>query len=174
MRHFTTVRLVRGVTACIAIAALACLAGCARPVGSVSGKVTFQGKRLKGGYVTFVSTEGQPSKPAEIGIDGIYTIPSITAGSYKICVETDSLRPRALPVAEPGTKMKGPTAGNKEGFNVPEGYTPSSPADASIVAANQKNAARFVAIPPSYGTADKTTLSYNVVGGEQTYDIELK
>jgi len=174
MRHSVTLHLVRGAALCAAIAAIAGLSGCARPVGSVSGKVIYQGKRLKGGYVTFVSTEGQPSKPAEIGIDGIYTIPSITAGNYKILVETDSLRPQALPVADKGAKLTGPTAANKAGFNVPEGYTPSSPADAALVAANQKNAAKYVAIPPGYSDADKTTLTYTVVGGEQTHDIELK
>jgi hypothetical protein len=158
----------------IVLAVLLGLTGCARPIGTVTGKVTYQGKRLKGGYVTFVSTEGQPSKPAEIGQDGMYTIPTITGGDYKVCVETDSLRPQALPVADKGTKSTGPTVGKTAGFDVPEGYRPSSPADAALVQANALNALRFVPIPPHYKDSDKTDLSYTVVKGEQTYNIELK
>jgi hypothetical protein len=171
MRHSSIIRSVRTIAL---LAVLVGLAGCARPIGTVTGKVTYQGKRLKGGYVTFVSTEGQPSQPAEIGQDGMYTIPTITGGDYKVCVETDSRRPQALPVADKGTKLMGPTTGKTAGFDVPPGYTPSSPADAALVEANRINALRYMVIPPHYKDSDKTDLSYTVVKGEQTYNIELK
>jgi hypothetical protein len=147
------------------------LAGCARPVGSLSGKVTIMNKPLKGGFVTFVSTDGQPARSAQIGEDGTYTIPSITAGNYQIVVETASLAPRAAPMsANRGTPKEGKL---DEGTAVPAGYHPSNPGEASIANANANNAKRYVPIPARYAKTETSNLTYEVVGGNQTYNLEL-
>jgi hypothetical protein len=144
--------------------------GCNKPSGSVSGKVTYNGKALKGGNVTFVGGAGQPSGSASIKEDGTYFIPKLAAGPYKVVVETESLRPpRAIRPKMGGGPPKG-KGGLPEGVEAPPGYSASSPADA--VAA--KNAKLYTHIPEKYSAADTTDLSYEIKGGEQKYDIDLK
>jgi hypothetical protein len=169
-------RLVRGLSLVVIPLAALALGGCGRAVGTVSGKVSYNGKTLKGGNVTFVSTEGQPTQSAGINEDGTYTIKTITAGSYKVCVETASLKPKSL---SPSMGASGPPGGAKNSkldpdTKVPEGYHPSNMAEASIANANAKNAKLYIAIPDQYADTSKTTLTYTVVGGAQTHDIELK
>jgi len=179
MRIAISNRSVRATALVATITGLAFVVGCARPVGSITGKVTYKDKNLKGGNVTFVSTEGQPSRTAEIGDDGTYTIPTITAGTYKITVETDSLRPKSLPPQAGGASGAPPGPGGKTGgpppdAPIPPGYTPSNLAEASLVTANAKNAKKYVKIPDDYKDSNKTDLGYTVVGGAQTHNIELK
>jgi hypothetical protein len=128
------------------------VSGCSRPVGSVTGKVTYQGKPLKGGTVSFASTEGRQSFSASIADDGSYTIPNLVGGSYKVCVETESLKP------PPGVK-----AGMGPGQN-------RSPAAARTA----ENLKKYVQIPDKYSSADKTDITYEFKGGSETYNIELK
>src|SRR5437016_5633865 len=82
----------------------ASFAGCAKPTGSVAGKVTYKGNPLKGGHVIFLKADGQ-SEWADIGEDGTYHVDKILAGPVKVGVETSSLRP---PVARPGETPAGP------------------------------------------------------------------
>ena len=177
MPLFSPARLVRWCSLLIVGSALVGLAGCARPVGSVSGKVTIMSKPLKGGYVTFISNDGQQSVPAEITEEGTYSIPTITAGSYQITVETESLAPRRS--GGPFGGMQPPSGGAPktaklpEGVTPPPGYHPSNPADAAIAAANAKNAKRYVQIPSRYAESGKSGLTYVVVGGPQTHDLDL-
>jgi hypothetical protein len=162
----------------------ALLAGCARPVGSVSGKVTFGDKVVKGGTVSFISEDGQPSPSAEIKEDGTYTITHITGGKYKVLVDTSSLKPAGAgggygmiapggaktPPAKGSTKNSGPPAG----ADIPEGYKASNPFDASKAAHAAKSAKFYVAIPEKYSKPDQTDLVYEFPGGTQTFDIPLK
>lgn len=153
------------------VAALCVLAGCSRPVGSVSGKVTYNGKNLKGGGVTFMNTEGGQSFAAGIAEDGTYSIPNIAGGTYKITVDTSSLKP-AQGGAYGGASMpKGAKGmGPPPGADVPEGYSPSSPA----AAAAATNAKRYVEIPAKYADPNQTDLTFTFNGGSVTHDIELK
>lgn len=64
------------------------LSGCSRPTGSITGTVSHNGKALKGGNVTFISTEGLVSDSGAIGDDGRYSVPQITSGKFKVCVDT--------------------------------------------------------------------------------------
>lgn len=171
MNTMPATRLVRRLALGAVLFAILALAGCGRPVGTVTGKVTFGPKVVKGGNVTFVSTEGQPSMSTTISEDGTYKIANATGGNYKVCVETMSVKgpPPSIPSANtPKAQALDP------GTKVPEGYTPSSPADASLVAARARGAKLYVHIPDSYSDSSKTDLSYTVVGGDQTYNIELK
>lgn len=139
-------------------------------MASVSGKVSYNGKALKGGSVSFVSSEGLPSDSGAIGEDGSYKVPNITSGKYKVCVDTSYLMAASSKgppmVASPAIKSKAPP---KDAV-VPEGYKPSSPADMAAAA----NAKKFVKIPSKYMDATQTDLSIDIKGGSQTYDIDLK
>lgn len=125
------------------------LAGCGRSVGSVTGKVTYQDKTVKGGNVTFVSTDGGRTYASGIKEDGTYSIPDLQSGSYKVCVETASLKP------PPGT-------------TVPK--VARDPASAQLIA----NSRKYVPIPDQYGDAEKTDVTYEFKGGSETFDINLK
>ncbi len=171
MRGRTHARLI---PAFVLVAATLALTGCSKPVGTVSGKVIYQGKPLKGGSVSFVSTEGGQSFAAGLNDDGTYSIPKILGGAYKVCVETDSQKPAkdtaavagsSQPVIPKGAKFEPPP-----GAAIPEGYTPSNPA----AAAAAKAAKRYTPIPPHYADAEKTDITYTFTGGDQTFDIELK
>jgi hypothetical protein len=128
-----------------------------------------------------VSTEDSSRKYGGfIKEDGTYTVPMITAGPYKVLVETNSMKPQGSarggyagntgggPQQEPKEPDKPLDKSIKE--KVPEGYRPSNPADAR---ANQ-NAARYVEVPAAYGNAETTKLTYTAVAGEQTHDLNLE
>jgi hypothetical protein len=157
----------------VGVCAMFLLAGCKKPVGTVTGKVTYQGKQLKAASISFISTDGSRSYAAGIRDDGTYYIPDLEGGTYKVCVDTEFLKP---PITAMGPGMKQPATKDKDKFgpppgaNVPEGYTPSSPAAAQQAASAKK----YVAIPPKYADKDQTDLTYTFSGGNQTYDIELK
>src|SRR4051812_29066823 len=97
----------------------ASLAGCAKPTGSVSGKVTYKGNPLKGGNVIFLKADGQ-SEWADIGEDGKYQIDKILAGPVKIGVVTSTLKP---PMMRPGE-----TPAMARGYSPPAGeQNPNKP-----------------------------------------------
>jgi hypothetical protein len=161
------------------VAAASTLSGCGRPTGSITGKLTFKGNPVKGGTVSFQSTESADRKyGGYINEDGTYTVPLITAGSYKIIVETNSIKPKERKTGYGGksaaAKAPDNTPVNKElspeiKEKVHEGYHPSNPAEAR---ANQV-AARYIEIPASYSKAETTKLTYTATGGSQTHDIDL-
>ena len=96
--------------------------GCGSSTGSVAGKVTLNGQPLKGGNVTFV---GKESFAASIQEDGTYNVPRLLAGEYKVCVETESLKPKNALAMMPGMNNKTAKAKPLDaGTNVPEGYKP--------------------------------------------------
>jgi hypothetical protein len=157
------------------------LTGCPKGVGTVSGTVKYAGKNLKGGNVTFIPPDGSGQTfSGTIGEDGTYSVSGVASGTYKVCVETKSLRPGGD--AGGGYKGSGGAAAPKPkakdipnkpldaGTQVPEGYTPSNPADAAASRMNK----RYVQIPDKYSEPDNTDLTFTVSSGENKYDIDLK
>jgi hypothetical protein len=134
-------------------------AGCAKPTGSVSGKVSYKGAPLKGGHVIFLKADNQ-SVWADIGEDGSYSFEKITAGPVQIGVETSSLKP---PVNRPGQP-----AGGARRYSAPPGE--ENPNKAPDPEANFK---RYVAIPEKYETPQSSGLTYDVKSGKQEHDIPL-
>jgi len=163
--------------------------GCGPGKGSVAGKVTLDGKELKGGRVDFASQGGGQSASAEIGEDGAYTVPVLMAGEYMVSVNTEYLKPTSgsgprgggsggfrPPGVPPGVNMGRPPdmagggppkdVAKKEGAKreVPEGYKMSNPGDA---------AKKYVSIPEKYGIPEQSGLTFKGGGGTQTFDIPL-
>ena len=64
---------------------LAC--GCERETSAVSGTVTYDGKRLASGFVTFYPTEQGTSRGANV-VDGVYQVDDLLPGSFKVLVST--------------------------------------------------------------------------------------
>jgi hypothetical protein len=158
------------------------LVGCSRPVGSVTGTVSYNGKPLKGGSVIFISLDGSPGHSADISETGTFSWDRVTAGQYKVCVDTSYLAPnkeanlgaaaafgKGAPPPTPAIPKGAKTAPPKDA-NVPEGYTPSDPAAMQGAA----KAKKYVQIPDKYKDADKTDLRFEAKGGAETLTIELK
>jgi len=150
--------------------------------GSISGTISFEGKPLTGGKVLFWTSTG--SQTADIQQDGTYTIPKIATGSAKIAVDTSSARGPASSGTNPmmGSGMmpnKGlPPGGLKDGQ--PKNMQPSKGADLPAAMADtplyNTPAKRAPAqkIPDNYADPEKSGLTYTIVSGPQTHNIDLK
>jgi hypothetical protein len=133
-------------------------AGCGGGKGVVSGKVSYQGKVVRAGMVSFIP-EGGGVMSSPIEEDGSYTIRNVPVGNVKITVETESARPPAL--------QSGP------GGEAPE-FMRKYVREKNPEAASPERAKRFVPIPSQYSDAGKSNLTYVVKSGKQEYDIDLK
>lgn len=131
------------------------LSGCGASSSTVSGKVTYKGNVLKAGNITFISSEGKPSASTSIDENGTYTCKAPT-GKVKVAVETASLKPQ----------MKG---GQAPKNSPPPGQT--SPYQSNDATDMSK---RFTEIPEDYADPEKSGLSYEIKGGSNTINIELK
>jgi hypothetical protein len=98
-------------------------AGCGRPKGIVSGKITFQGKALTSGYVTFTPDKG-PAVNGNIDGDGNYRVQNVPVGPAKITVSGEtgasSETIRNVNPRDPKAMMEGLKP--KNSFNLPKKY----------------------------------------------------
>lgn len=129
-------------------ALLACLAlvGCGSggpAMGRVSGTVTYQGKPIPKGTVTFIPTDGtRPSATGTIN-DGAYTLQTTepgdgaVVGGYKVAIS--DIDPAVLNTAVPGMPVQAPKS----------------------------------LIPKKYGDANTSGLTAEVQSGSQTRDFPL-
>jgi len=131
-------------------------AGCSgSATATVTGKVSSNGVPLKGGNVTFFSTEGKRSVTGPINEDGTYRLEKVPAGKVKIVVETESLNPATKPrVKYSPPKDQAPPGG---------GYAPPN---------FEELAKRYRKIPDAYATQESTPLEYTVTSGSQEKDIQ--
>ena len=134
------------------------ICGCGGGTGNVSGTVTYQGKVVKGGNVTFVSTEGKPgASSAQISEDGTYTMPKVPTGNVKICVDTETFNP--------ASRSKVPKYAPPAGQTAPDGFGTGD---------SEGMAKRYTQIPGTFAKPETTGLTYEIVGGEQTHNIDIK
>ncbi len=145
----------------LAMVALA-LTSCGPRSGSLSGKVTYKGEPLKGGFITFL---GPQTYSADIKLDGSYEIPKMVSGTYRIGIDTEAFKfdpTSKLPKeakAPPIHKL--PVDPSKFGYSVPNPSAEYDPAK------------RYVKIPSKYKDPNQSGLTYDFPGGTQTYNIEL-
>jgi hypothetical protein len=136
----------------LALALLGASAGCGSK-GNVSGKVTFQGKPLPGGLVTFLPNQGEGiGGSSQINPkDGTYRVEGVSRGTMKVLVQ-----PYTAPSMPPG--MAGMKFDNVKDMSsrsiIPEG-------------------AEEVQIDEKYHDPEKTPLSCPVKGGEQEFNITV-
>ncbi len=127
--------------------------GCGgNPMGNIKGTVTFNGKPLKGGRVTFLSTKPNTGKTVEIGEDGSYKVEKIPVGPVKILVETDYL------------KKSSAYAGKN-----------AAPADSKVqnTKTGEDTMSRYTEIPREYSNPEASDLAYTVKKGDQEHTIAL-
>jgi hypothetical protein len=155
----------RGLYLLIMVLVLAPSCGCAPPTGSVSGTVTYQGKTLPYGRVTFVCAEGTVVSGA-IESDGTYAISPVPVGPVKIAVRCLEEAMPALttidPSEQPGAKANASPGGAPQGPMMMQ--SPEKP----------KSRPKSWRIPDRYQLAEKSGLTYEVQRGNQAYDIRLE
>jgi len=133
------------------------LAGCSfgPKQGTVSGKITYKGEPLGNGTVVFIGADNNGGS-SQIGPDGTYKISNMPVGAMKITVETKPVGPSTTGI--PGIR--------ESDLGKMPNVEPMRPTK------NTPN--RYVKIPDRYKLPSESGLTYEVVPGEQTHDIDLK
>jgi hypothetical protein len=144
---------------------LAASGGCSSR-GTVSGKVTLQTetetKTVRGGTVIFMSADNKSLGTSAIAEDGSYSIAKVPRGTVKVGVETESARPVSGPPADV-TVAKPPA-----GAPLPPG------AASSPLYEGAGKTDRYVEIPEKYNNPEKSGITFEATGTNQTHDIKLK
>jgi hypothetical protein len=125
--------------------------GCTKGTAHVSGQVTYKGKAVSGGAVTFYGEDGRVDS-SPIDAEGNYTIAQAPTGVVKATVTPAQARkgqqpgkhsPGSKPVEHPGKSQDPPKSGK--------------PID----------------LPPKYEDPTQSGLTFKVTGGKQTINIPL-
>ena len=130
------------------------LAGCGGGRGTVSGEVTFNGKPIPWGRITFLGQEENKTALSSPIIEGKYTIKDFPAGPVRIGVE--SFKAKAIDVKKIPPMML---------ERAREGGMAEPPPQV---------VGKFVEIPLKYANPDQSGLDYVVERGEQTHNVPLK
>jgi hypothetical protein len=112
--------------------------------------VTYNGKPVTGGEITFLAAKGGFAGGGTIEEDGSYKATSVPVGEVKITVNNKMLQ-KGRGVPRSGPMLKRPDAEQPKEFK-----------------------GTYIDLPSKYGNADETDLTYTVKPGPQTYDITLK
>jgi hypothetical protein len=130
---------------------LAALAGCGASKGNVSGKVTFGARPVVYGTVTFIGSDGLP-RSGEIAPDGYYEVRGVGVGEAKVAVASpDPWETYKKIVAMQRTKEA-----------------------AAALTPPKVERGQWFPIPPLLGDPDRSGLTFQVAGGNNTHDIPLK
>jgi hypothetical protein len=173
------------------------MTGCGAGVGDVTGTVNYKGTPLKAGNITLVSEESGPSFSGNINEDGTFTITKVRGGKYKVCVETESLKPAGT-ASGAGSGGSGSSFAKGKTGPAAGSYNPGSGADLQKKFESKKLktgpteerespkgyrdgfavmaelAARYTKIPAKYAKPETTDLTFEAKSGGQTLSIELK
>ena len=141
----------------LALPALALLAaGCGGGKGTVTGEVTYDGKPIPWGRITFLGQEGKKVPRSAWIINGQYTIKDCPTGPVKISVEP--LEARAAPK----------DVGKMAEMAKEHGHVDPPPE----VIGKKLDIPRDVI--ERYGNPETSGLEYTVESGDNTNNIELK
>ncbi len=146
-----------------ATAFLAVLAGCSKTSphapARVSGRVTYNGKAVPGGNITFHS-EGKGSFAGALDDNGTFEITDLPTGPMVVTVETESLNPKTAAPSYGGDKMS----------KMREMMQKKMGVNAAAAAAKV-----YRKIPRKYADRKTSPLNnVNVESGRNSYEFELK
>jgi hypothetical protein len=131
------------------VALLAAATGCGPSPSNVSGKVTYRGQALGQATVSFFGNNGEIHSTLA-DMHGEYNLTNVPAGSYKVAVQSHPPIPPGL------IKMQ------------PPGSTYSTQP-----VWKAKKTLKSLLIPPNYADPEKSGLVVMLIGGNQTFDIDL-
>jgi hypothetical protein len=155
-RHSSLGRGLRGWLWLVLLVVLA-ESGCGAKRGDVSGTVTYQGKPLPLGTVTFMDAKNESLGSSPI-TQGKYAIAKVPVGLVKVIVSTPPPLTGKDP-PHPLFKAK-PRAESPKKAKRGERLTPDP--------------GSVISIPDKYRSPDQSDLTYTVTPGENTFEIELK
>jgi hypothetical protein len=136
----------------IALALLA--AGCSEGSGTVAGQVTYDGKPLPLGTISFHSQDDNHDVVNALVRDGAYSVSGVRTGTHKVTVV--AINPDKAGGAAPAGGAGGATGGA-------DGRSP----------VGRKPTPNFVPLPERYADPERSGLSVQVHAGEQKYDVPL-
>jgi hypothetical protein len=140
-------------------------AGCGPGQGRVSGRVLLDGKPLPGGFVKFLLADGRSSVvSAEIDESGNYTPVTLPAGEVIVSVDNRQFAP--LPPRGPSPVPPGLSA---EAASRMVGGSAAPARDGAAEA----RAARYLAIPARYYSAETSDLKLTIQPGNHEQDVFL-
>jgi hypothetical protein len=126
-------------------------AGCGKTTAQVSGKVTYRGRPVTSGAVTFLGKDGKAGDTGQIQADGSYVVARAPVGPVTIAVVTPP-----PPDYSQAASQGGSLAADEE------------------VKAGLARAARHVAVPAKYRNPQESGLTFEVRPGPNAHDIDLK
>jgi hypothetical protein len=140
-----------GVFVLLALLGGTLVAGCGKPTGEVTGTVSYDGKNLTEGTVTFTSESGG-SAFATIENNGHYAAKKVPVGKVIVSVKASS---------------------NTDAEKLKAMQNPKSPEEMKKLMMPQVQKGKS-GIPKKYQSPDSSDLSLDVKPGPQEYDIPLK
>jgi hypothetical protein len=144
---------IRGCAVAVLLVSGVCLvSGCSKPMGNVTGKVTYKGKALEFGSVIIAAADGT-SLGGDIEPDGTYLIKNVPVGKGKVSVTAQD--PKKI---EENRKM---AQALREGHTIPASGKPGFNSSVNT-------------IPDTYGDTEKSGLTVEVKAGTTQNDIDLK
>jgi hypothetical protein len=131
--------------------------------GTISGKVKYKGNLLPSGRLVFVDSKDRQVASASINNDGSYSA-IVPSGTMKIAVMTPppSIM-KSLPKEKSTVILEGVKRMKKGGYNPLE----SDKKDDLLPA-------KSITVPTNYGDAATSGLTLEVLGGPQSFDIDLQ
>lgn len=137
------------------------LAGCGKP-GQISGTVKYKGKPLPNGSVVFFDSRDRQVGSASIKSDGTYSA-NLPSGTLKVAIVTpaSSQTLRSMPKDKQKKILEGIKQMKKGAFNPLEGEN------------EELIPAKVIAVPAKYAEHSSSGLTLEVLGGPQSFDIDL-
>jgi hypothetical protein len=148
--------------------------GCGSGKGTVSGKVTLDGKPLPAGQISFVGAHGQTAT-ADIK-DGQYTVSNVPTGDVKVTVQTSSIKQQAetlLASSRYGSSKTRAAAARKLPADIKEQLQAEATRNAEMVKRGKELLAKYRPVPDKYAKPDSSGLHVSVSRGDISYDVPL-
>jgi hypothetical protein len=152
-------------------------AGCGPGTGSVSGKVTYLGKPVPAGRITFRPADSrQNAVSAELDAEGNYPAIDLPTGDVAVGIDNREFEPQPAmgPSVPPGLGLP-PEIARKLGARTPaDGPAPEVDPSKTADLPRPRAGGRYLRIPAKYyDAADSSGLTFKVVGGSQIKNFEL-
>ena len=124
------------------------MTGCGPSTGDISGTVSFEGKQLPSGRITFLCEGGDKPVLMSVIDDGSYVINDAPIGNAQVTVETFETTTTAVP-----NMIASPSPPDQEG--------------------QASSSTEYVRIPTRYKARSTSGLKHEIVAGDQARDFEL-
>ena len=142
--------------------------------GTVTGKVTLDGKPLPAGKISFVGASGKAAT-ADIS-DGQYTATNVPTGDVKVTVQTSPIKQEADRLLASGrysSAGRSRVPASKLPANVREHVQEEAARNAEMLKKGKELLARYRPVPDKYGKPDSSGLHVSVTRGENSFDVPL-